>query len=122
MTEGLSRSAKTTARSAIGGRHLDPELAEMRELLALAALHVEGEPAGRKAVFVVAAEEAEIARAEERDELVEDLRVVEGVVQAKAREAEIDRQRPLDLGAAGSRTARAGRAPESAPRRGSRSP
>src|SRR6185295_19421444 len=52
------------------------------------------------AVFLARSEEAEIARAEEGDELVQHLRIVQGIMEAKACKAEIDRQRPLDLVAA----------------------
>ena len=84
----------------VGLGHLDPEFAEMRKLLRLAALHVDREAPRREAVFLIRTQEAEIARAEEGDELVQHLRIVQGIMEAKACKAEIDRQRPLDLVAA----------------------
>ena len=56
-------------------------------------------PRAREAVALAAAEEAEIARAEKGDHFVPYVRRVERKAQAKAGEAEIDRQRVVDLGA-----------------------
>ena len=58
----------------------------------------DGEPARRKAVALPAAEKAEIARAEEGDDLVPDVGRVEREAQAEAGEAQVDRQVGLDLG------------------------
>jgi hypothetical protein len=61
---------------------------------------VDGEAPRRKAVFLARPEEAEIAGAEEGDQLVEHLRVVERMMEAKARKAQVDGKRPLDAVAA----------------------
>ena len=50
------------------------------------------EPARREAVALAAAEEAEIARAEERHDLVPDVRRVDRKFEAEAGESEVDRQ------------------------------
>ena len=77
---------------AVGGRvgRLDPELAEEREFLVGARAGADAEAARRKAVALAAAEEAEVARAEEGDDLVHHVRRVERVVEAEAGEAEGD--------------------------------
>ena len=77
---------------AVGGRvgRLDPELAEEREFLVGARAGADAEAARRKAVALAAAKEAEVARAEEGDDLVHDMWRVERVVEAEAGEAEGD--------------------------------
>ena len=80
-------------------RRFDPEFAEERKALVIGA-GVDAERARRKAIFLVAAEKAEIARAEEGDHLVVDMRLVERKMQAKAGEAGVDGERLLELEAA----------------------
>src|SRR2546427_141996 len=63
----------------------EPELAEVRELLALRQRRVDGERACRKAVPLARADGAEVARAEEDDHLVEAIRRLDRVVDAEAR-------------------------------------
>jgi hypothetical protein len=46
--------------------------------------------------MLLAPEEPEVARAQEGDHLVEDVRAVERIVQAEAREAQVDRERALE--------------------------
>ena len=79
---------------------LHPELAEIGELLAPRHARANGEAARGEPVLLAAAEEAEIARADEGDQLVMHARVVEGEMQAKAREARIHRQGRFEAGAA----------------------
>jgi hypothetical protein len=77
---------------AVGGGvgRLDPELAEEREFLVGAGAGADAQSPRRKAVALAAAEEAEVARAEEGDDLVHHVGRVERVVQAEAGEAEVD--------------------------------
>ena len=62
----------------------DPELGEVGELLALAAHRVDGQAARRQAVARSGRERAEVARAQEHDELVFVLGPVQVVMHAKA--------------------------------------
>ena len=79
-------------------RHADPELAENRKFLRSALpLDVDRQSPGREAVELVAPEEAIVARAEEDDELVEQVRLVQRRMDAQAGEAEIDRQGLVEL-------------------------
>ena len=76
-------------RGGVGGRSLDPEGLEARELLAGRAAHgVDGQAARRQAVLLAAAQRAEVAGAQEDDQLVLVGRVVQRVVHAKAGVAE----------------------------------
>ena len=84
---------------AVGRRvgRLDPEFAEERELLVDLRARADAEPARGQPIALAAAEKAVIARAEERDHLVHHVRRVERIMQAKAGEAEVDRQARRDL-------------------------
>ena len=66
----------------VGGGFDEPELDEVGELLAARLDGVDGESAGRQAVDVVAAEGAEVARAQEDDDLVVVLRPLQRIVDA----------------------------------------
>ena len=81
-------------------RRLDPEFAKERELLLESRIGVDRQSPRRQAIALASAEKAEIARAEKRDHLVPDVRGVDRKTQSKAGEAEIDRQRVVDLGPA----------------------
>ncbi len=72
-------------------RRLDPEFAKVGEFLVQPLAAADREPARREAVALAAAEEAEIARAQERHDLVPDVRGVDRKFQAEARKAEVDR-------------------------------
>ena len=84
-------------RSALAGWHLDPELAEDRELLAARQAGADRKPPRRETVALLAPQHPEIAGADEGDQLVEDARIVQRIMQSEAGKAEIDRQRLLEL-------------------------
>ena len=70
----------------VGRGLLEPEAVEAREFLALAAGGVHRQAARRQAVLLAGAERAEIARAQEDDQLVAVVRAVQRGVQPKARD------------------------------------
>ena len=74
---------------------IDPELAEEGEFLLVVELaSANRKPAGGEPVFLAAPQPAEIAGADERDQLVVGLGVVERIMHAEAGESETDRQLP----------------------------
>src|ERR1700730_14801782 len=83
----------------VGLGRLDPEFAKKRKFL-IGRAGLDRKPPRRHAIVLVAAEKTEITRAEEGDDLVEDLRAVQWVMQPETGEAEIDWQGLVDLGAA----------------------
>ena len=81
-------------------RGVDPELPEKGELLIEPPAGADREPPRGQSIALPAAEKTEIAGAEERHNLVPNMRGVDGKAQAEAGEADVDRQVPLDLGPA----------------------
>src|SRR6266404_9062765 len=67
----------------------EPELAEVRELLAARQRGIDGEPARREPVLLVRADGTEVARAEKDDHLVEAIRDFDRVVDAEPGVAEV---------------------------------
>ena len=77
---------------------IHPELAEERELLVVVELAgIDRQPAGGETVFLVPSQPPEVAGADERDQLVILLGVVQRIVDAETGEAEVDRQPPGQL-------------------------
>ncbi len=75
-------------------RRLDPEFAEERELLVEARSGADRKAPRREAIALSPAKEAEVARAEEGDHFVPDMRRVDREFETKAGEPEVDRQHP----------------------------
>src|SRR5262249_16585894 len=75
-------------RERIGGRWLEPETGEARELLWDRQARIDGDPAGRQAVLIELAGAAEIGGAKEG----EPIRLIAGVHDAEPGETEVFRQ------------------------------